>query len=79
MTATEKIVTAEEIFSDYILNCYTPDDFRNMSIEMWAIILPEIEEYYTDIGRVFLFTEAEIPLLKSTIDTMFDAEFGKEM
>ena len=81
MTETTKTaaVTAEEIFRDYILTCLTPDDFYRMEEPLWVEILPEIEEFFTDEGRAFTFTESDIPALKIAIDNMFATEFGMEV
>ena len=78
-TATMKnTVTVEDIFSEYILDCYTPDDFWGMSVELWVEILPEIAWHFTDEGREFTFTESDASMLKTSIDNMFAAKFGKE-
>lgn len=77
-TIDKNTVTAEQVFSEYILACYTPDDFRGMSEKLWYEILPEIEEYFVSMGRIFMFTDGDVPMLKTVVDKLFDDTFGKE-
>jgi len=79
MTTTEKITAiTKTVFEDYILNCFTPDDFNGMTVERWSEILPEIEEHFTEHGQEFPFTEADVPVIKAVVDIMFQVKFDEE-
>ena len=79
MTTTEKITAiTETMFEDYILNCFSPDDFNDIPEELWSEILPEIEEHFTKKGLEFPFTEADVPVIKAVVDVLFQVKFEEE-